>query len=433
MPEPVIRVRDLGKRYSLRTSTSASVALRRGIGRLFRRGGGRSGEGGKQQAFDAAEDVIWSLRDVTFDVDAGEVVGIIGRNGAGKSTLLKILSRITEPTTGYAEVEGRVGTLLEVGTGFNPDLSGRENVYLSGAILGMTHREIRRRFDEIIAFAELEKFVDTPVKHYSSGMYMRLAFSVAASLDHEILLVDEVLAVGDATFQKKCTGRMTNAARSGRTILFVSHSMAAVSALCSRAILLEGGRVVKDGPVEEVVGAYQVRIEGEIGGLGYTDLRHASRYGTGKVQFRSLRMTPYVEGGTEEPVMRTGSGLQVDVEIDCAEAISDANVAVTVYDSNGYRLVDVNSALKGKYLNLREGDTARLAFRLRDLLLKPGDYVVGLWVGRLGMEDTDGISQAARIHVEPELGRPAHSVIYPGPYQCRFDVESECRPARTGA
>ncbi|HEY5040981.1 MAG TPA: ABC transporter ATP-binding protein [Verrucomicrobiae bacterium] len=199
---------------------------------------------------------FWALKDVSFEVKRGEVVGIIGRNGAGKSTLLKILSRITEPTTGRVHLRGRVASLLEVGTGFHPELTGRENVFLNGAILGMTRAEIKKKFDEIVAFAEVEKFLDTPVKRYSSGMYVRLAFAVAAHLEPEILIVDEVLAVGDAEFQKKCLGKMSDVAKGGRTVLFVSHNMAAVNKLCLRAIMLNGGRVIRDGEISQVVNHY---------------------------------------------------------------------------------------------------------------------------------------------------------------------------------
>ncbi len=203
-----------------------------------------------------ARETLWALRDVSFEIRHGEVVGIIGRNGAGKSTLLKILSRITEPTSGRAELYGRVGSLLEVGTGFHSELTGRENIYLSGAILGMRRAEIEREFDGIVAFAEVERFIDTPVKHFSSGMYLRLAFAVAAHLEPEILLVDEVLAVGDASFQKKCLGKMESVAAQGRTVVFVSHSMPAVSRLCPRAVLLSDGRVALDGPSNRVIDHY---------------------------------------------------------------------------------------------------------------------------------------------------------------------------------
>ena len=204
----------------------------------------------------ANDNTIWALKDVSFEVQRGEVVGIIGRNGAGKSTLLKILSRITEPTTGFAEIHGRVGSLLEVGTGFHPELTGRENIYLNGAILGMRKAEIERKFDEIVAFAEVETFIDTPVKHFSTGMYLRLAFAVAAYLEPEILIVDEVLAVGDANFQKKCLDKLQDVGQEGRTVLLVSHNMSAITRMCGRAVLIKEGKVIKDGPSTEVVSVY---------------------------------------------------------------------------------------------------------------------------------------------------------------------------------
>lgn len=202
------------------------------------------------------QETFWALKDISFEVEQGEVLGIIGRNGAGKSTLLKILSRITEPTKGRAEIYGRVGSLLEVGTGFHPELTGRENIYLSGAVLGMTRKEVERKFDEIVAFAEVERFIDTPAKHYSSGMYVRLAFAVAAHLEPEILLVDEVLAVGDVVFQKKCLGRMGEVAKSGRTVLFVSHNLAAIQQICERGILIHEGHIRQQGPIAPVVQEY---------------------------------------------------------------------------------------------------------------------------------------------------------------------------------
>jgi len=201
-------------------------------------------------------EMIWALEDVSFEIDQGEIVGIIGRNGAGKTTLLRLLSRISEPTAGYADVRGRLRSLLEVGTGFHGELTGRENIYLNGAILGMRRTEVNRKFDEIVEFSGVEKFLDTPVKRYSSGMYVRLAFAVAAHLEPEILIVDEVLAVGDAAFQKRCLGKMETIGRSGRTVVFVSHSMPTVTRLCSRAILLDGGHVVADGPTESIVARY---------------------------------------------------------------------------------------------------------------------------------------------------------------------------------
>ncbi len=250
--KPIVRVEALSKQYRLGSRGSSYETLRESLVDAVRtplkRLRGNNGTTGRE--------TIWALQDLNFEVAPGEVLGIVGRNGAGKSTLLKVLSRITQPTTGRAELFGRVASLLEVGTGFHPELSGRENIYLNGAVLGMKRVEIDRKFDQIVEFSELEKFLDTPVKRYSSGMYMRLAFAVASHLEPEILVIDEVLAVGDAQFQKKCLGKMSNAATQGRTVLFVSHNMIAVQSLCQRAIWLDQGQVVKEGPANEVVAEY---------------------------------------------------------------------------------------------------------------------------------------------------------------------------------
>ena len=252
--DTVIRFENVSKRYRLGGLHPGYVTFREtlggALGAPFKRlKGGASGK----------RETIWALRDINLSIQQGELVGIIGRNGAGKSTLLRILSRVTRPTTGEVEIYGRVGSLLEVGTGFHPDLTGRENVFLNGAILGMRKAEIRRKFDEIVAFAEIEKFLDTPVKHYSSGMYVRLAFSVAAHLEPEILLMDEVLAVGDAAFQRKSLAKMHDVARSGRTVLFVSHDLEAVNTLCERVFLLHEGRIVASGATRDVTALYRAR------------------------------------------------------------------------------------------------------------------------------------------------------------------------------
>ena len=250
MSDIAIRVEDLSKKYEITVGKHRHDTLRDQISESFSSLFHRNGHSrGQRESF-------WALKDVSFEVKPGEVIGVIGRNGAGKSTLLKILSRITVPTTGFAEIRGRVGSLFEVGTGFHPELTGRENIYLNGAILGMKKVEIERKFDEIVAFAEVEKFIDTPVKRYSSGMYVRLAFAVAAHLEPEILIVDEVLAVGDARFQRKCLGKMSEVAGEGRTVLFVSHNLAAVSQLCSRGILLSNGLITCEGSIDEVVDTY---------------------------------------------------------------------------------------------------------------------------------------------------------------------------------
>ncbi len=226
---------------------------------------------GQSSAASELDQDFWALRDISFDVKPGEVVGLIGRNGSGKSTLLKVLTGITEPTEGYADIYGRVGSLLEVGTGFHPELTGRDNVFLSGAILGMSTSEIKSKFDEIIDFSGVEKFLDTPVKHYSSGMYVRLAFAVAAHLEPEILFIDEVLAVGDSRFQKKCLDKMDDVGKGGRTIIFVSHQMSAITRLCSRAVLLQDGQLIEDGPAQEIVGKYMTAGESTLGYREYKD------------------------------------------------------------------------------------------------------------------------------------------------------------------
>ena len=241
----VVRVENLSKSYRLQNAAGRNSTLRDALVNTF-----------KNRTKARKVDILWALRDVSFEVQEGETLGIIGHNGAGKSTLLKILSRITRPTSGFAEMRGRVGSLLEVGTGFHTELSGRENIFLSGAILGMQHREIERKFDEIVAFAEIERFLDTPVKHYSSGMFMRLAFSVAVHLEPEILLMDEVLAVGDTDFQHKCLDKMQEVMNEGRTILFVSHNISAITRLCRRAVALNRGQIVAEGEVQTVVNAY---------------------------------------------------------------------------------------------------------------------------------------------------------------------------------
>jgi lipopolysaccharide transport system ATP-binding protein len=259
--KPIIRVTNLSKEYRIGTVQPPYQTLRESFTTAVRLPFGR-----QRRASQPRYETIWALKDVNFEIAPGEVVGIIGRNGAGKSTLLKILSRVTEPTTGRVELYGRIGSLLEVGTGFHPELTGRENVFLNGAILGMRRREIERKFDEIVAFSEIERFIDTPVKWYSSGMYLRLAFSVSAHLEPEILILDEVLAVGDTSFQQKCLNKMTELRKDGRTIIFVSHSMQSVTRLCERAMYLSEGTVVDDGQSQEVATGYlgsQIKIEAE--------------------------------------------------------------------------------------------------------------------------------------------------------------------------
>jgi len=280
-----IRVEHLGKRYRIGHGGGRPDTLRDTVAALFRRGHG---------AGEAAGD-LWALREVSFEIARGEVVGIIGRNGAGKSTLLKILSRITPPTEGRVEIRGRVGSLLEVGTGFHPELTGAENVYLSGAVLGMRREEIRRKFDDIVAFAETERFLDTPVKYYSTGMYVRLAFAVAAHMQPQVLLVDEVLAVGDLEFQRKCLGRMERVAGEGKTVVVVTHNMATVKGVCSRALLLAGGGLQAAGPVDDVVATYLGGVASRGTDRVVTEADHNPRGGR-KIRARRIGLRNGVDG-----------------------------------------------------------------------------------------------------------------------------------------
>jgi lipopolysaccharide transport system ATP-binding protein len=305
--KPIIRVASVSKQYLIGNREAAYDTLRESIveavrapfERLRRRNGKRNNE------------TIWALKEVSFEVAPGEVVGVIGRNGAGKSTLLKVLSRITEPTTGRVELYGRVASLLEVGTGFHPELTGRENIYLNGAILGMLRAEIARKFDEIVAFAELEKFLDTPVKRYSSGMYMRLAFAVASHLEPEILLVDEVLAVGDAAFQKKCLGKMGDVAKEGRTVLFVSHNMVGVQSLCKRVMWLDRGEIVENGPAGGVVSNYLNKSFGSTASAEEVWPDIASAPGNDLVRLHAIRVR--ARDDLSEPLtMKTPFSIEVE-------------------------------------------------------------------------------------------------------------------------
>jgi lipopolysaccharide transport system ATP-binding protein len=289
---------------------------------------------GETQEEAKLDETIWALKDISFEITHGEVVGIIGRNGAGKSTLLKILSRITEPTNGYADIYGRVGSLLEVGTGFHPELTGRENIYLNGAILGMTRKEIDQKFDEIVDFSEIEKFIDTSVKHYSSGMYLRLAFAVAAHLEPEILIVDEVLAVGDARFQQKCLNKMQDVGQSGRTVLFVSHNMPAITRLCERTLLLDEGKLLKDGPSHQVVGAYLTAGAGTAATREWPDPAKAP--GGEVARLRAVRVRDEHGRVVEAVDIRRPVGLEM--EFDVLKAGYVLMPHYDVYNSEGVRL-----------------------------------------------------------------------------------------------
>jgi lipopolysaccharide transport system ATP-binding protein len=350
-----------------------------GIGKRYRIGGGRRHDTLRDAIADRARRLVgrggpkpapaefWALREVSFDVKEGEVVGIVGRNGAGKSTLLKIVSRITPPTQGRVRLNGRVASLLEVGTGFHPELTGRENIFLNGAILGMTRQEIRKKFDEIVAFSEVEKFLDTPVKHYSSGMYVRLAFAVAAHLEPEILIVDEVLAVGDTEFQKKCLGKMGEVAQGGRTVLFVSHNMAAVQQLAPRSVLLAEGHLERDGATVDVVGAYL-----GVGGGGASEAVNV-RTETDAFRIRRVRFNrEALEPGFNKP-------LRFDLDLKLGHGMKSVNFNLGIFNSIGARLLTARCLVD----ELPEGDST-LAVTVPDHRLPPGDYslLLGISTGQ---------------------------------------------------
>ncbi len=369
----------------------------------------------------ALTEELWALKDISLKIEEGEKLGIIGKNGAGKTTLLKILSRITEPTKGKAIVKGRVASLLEVGTGFHPELTGRENIFLNGAIMGMAKSEIKLKFDEIVEFAEVEKFLDTPVKRYSSGMYVRLAFAVAAHLDPEILIVDEVLAVGDIQFQKKCLGKMDDVASSGKTILLVSHNMASVLSLSTKCILLSEGKLVKEGNPQDVISTYQnEHIEQS---LNRTDLTQVERYGNGSGRFESVTMTPTDKNGNVLPFPVTGCDLKFELKLRAIEDLNNCTVALIIYDELGNRIIDANTLIKGDDLTLLKGEKATVIFELKNVRLKPDLYTVGLWLGVFNMGDFDGIRYASTIRIEALKEEIQYTVPFPGIYACDFELK----------
>jgi lipopolysaccharide transport system ATP-binding protein len=352
MSNIAIKVENLSKLYEIGVRQNRQDTLRdhlmHGVKSLFSRNGRDSTH------------TIWALKDVSFEIRHGEVVGFIGKNGAGKSTLFKILSRITEPTKGRTEIYGRVGSLLEVGTGFHPELTGRENIYLNGAILGMKKWEIEKKFDEIVAFSEIEKFIDTPVKRYSSGMYVRLAFAVAAHLEPEILIVDEVLAVGDANFQKKCLGKMGDVAKEGRTVLFVSHNAAAIERLCERALWLEAGQVKKDAPSREVLEDYLYQMQ---------DNEMRKDISSRDAKFVITNVTITGQNGKEKKDFLTGENLRIQLDYQCAKEFSGAFLYISIAN-RASSLFAANMCLDGcRMIDNRE--RGKLSVTFKDLPLAP--------------------------------------------------------------
>lgn len=390
---PIIRVENLGKQFRIGARKAPYATLRETLTDAV-----RSPLRWLRREGDASANTHWALKDLSFDIMPGEAVGVIGRNGAGKSTLLKVLSRITEPTEGQVELYGRVGSLLEVGTGFHHELTGRENVFLSGAILGMKRAEIRRQFDEIVGFAEVDRFIDTPIKHYSSGMQMRLAFAVAAHLDPEILVVDEVLAVGDANFQKKVLGKMSGAIRGGRTVLFVSHNQGAVQNLCTRALLLNQGRLEFAGDVDKAF----VRYAGLSGhsAVGTADLtwqRRDPRFQRRHAQLQALTLRDGAGNPAETLLM--GQPCSFVLDVDFLQTGGSYEIGVAIASFHGVQVHYLISTWEGFDTITRTGPH-RIECRLPELHLFPGNYQVCVWVKKEGAIHDDEVDQALNFRVE---------------------------------
>ena len=417
MSNTVIRVENLGKKYILgHQKQERYTALRDVMANGAKSFGRKLLKPLGKRISDPAVEEFWALKDVSFEIKQGDRVGIIGRNGAGKSTLLKILSRITEPTKGSIRIKGRVASLLEVGTGFHPELTGRENIFLNGAILGMSKVEIKRKFDEIVAFAEVEQFLDTPVKRYSSGMYVRLAFAVAAHLEPEILIVDEVLAVGDAQFQKKCLGKMEDVGKEGRTVLFVSHNMSTIQKLCSCGIYLKSGQVECEGHIDQVVNKYlsQVSSSSELGSLR----ERQDRQGTGRVRIIGFYILD--KYGKEQEILRLGEDYTFVLEYEKSnsyENFRDVVASIAITDAKNEIIFLVRSSFTNQNLNLSES-FGKIECCIKKFNLTVGTYSSILFLSYRDTEVLDWIDYATEIIVEGgdffgtgSIGLPSHCKV----------------------
>jgi lipopolysaccharide transport system ATP-binding protein len=392
MSDTVIRVENLGKKYIIgHQQQERYTALRDVIANKVK--SLHSLINPKAKTENPAFEEFWALKDVSFEIKQGDRVGIIGRNGAGKSTLLKILSRITEPTTGSIKIKGRVASLLEVGTGFHPELTGRENIFLNGAILGMGKEEIQRKFDEIVAFAEVEKFLDTPVKRYSSGMYVRLAFAVAAHLESEVLVIDEVLAVGDLTFQKKSLGKMGEIAKDGRTVLFVSHNMNAINALCSKSIVLSRGQTLYSGDVQQAISLYEER---NLAKQGNTWVKSSSQQNNNLV---INEITSSLTG------LQPNIDLILEISLESKGKHRPAFIAVDISDSSGTVIMQAIPKLEGFIEYCQQRQLVQIIIQLPPLI--PGTYLTSIWVGSHNTETLNEVKEATmfEIYASPTEGR----------------------------
>lgn len=398
LSDVAIRVEGLGKRYRIGLLEEEADTLVEAVGRWVRAPFRNYRRLRRLSRFDEehGEDVLWALRDVSFEVERGEVVGMIGRNGAGKSTLLKILAGITEPSEGRATLEGRVASLLEVGTGFHPELTGRENVYLNGTILGMTRKEVDRKFDEITDFSGVAKFMETPVKRYSSGMKVRLAFAVAAHLDPEILLVDEVLAVGDVEFQRRCLEKMDSIVDGGRTVLFVSHDMKAIQQLCPRALVLDDGSLTIDADVETAITRYVIDSSSEIEETTLAERpRERNEYGS---EIRLERAALFDSNGKKSQKLKLGESFTVEAEFSCRESLSSISVVIGIDSVHGVEIVTCVSDEGECLFSCESGDTLVVQATFVDLPLNTGDYLLRIGV-RTMKAPLDLVRDAVRFSV----------------------------------
>ena len=413
MSKPIISVEHLSKRYRIAhqgqrsqytTLRDVLAARSRNLLSSFKlRNGSQTASDSNPNVLStrATREDFWALKDVSFEVQQGEVLGIIGRNGAGKSTLLKILSRITEPTEGRVTIRGRVASLLEVGTGFHPELTGRENVFLNGAILGMSRAEIKRKFDEIVDFAGVEKFLDTPVKRYSSGMYVRLAFAVAAHLEPEILIVDEVLAVGDAEFQKKCLGKMQDVSQHGRTVLFVSHNMAMMKVFCQSIIWLNQGQMLQTGPTEKVINSYlQAGVDDSEAVIELKDRPRDGNVGT------LMRITR-VEWLTGVPLFHS-EPVKVRVDFEAYSDVSEATVGIGFSSPEGVRLLTYETDDPGQRVDLAKGCSYSVTLEIDSLPLPPGSYTVDIGSRSGPMQGIDYLPGCIHIDIAPGKATQGH-------------------------
>jgi lipopolysaccharide transport system ATP-binding protein len=396
----VISVEHVSKAYRLGVLGAAS--LKEDFARWWARARGKADpfvKIGEEHHARRIGEQFWALDDISFEVKEGEVLGIIGRNGAGKSTLLKILSQVTAPTSGEIKIKGRIGSLLEVGTGFHPELTGRENTFLNGAILGMTKAEIRRKFDEIVAFSGLEEFIDTPVKRYSSGMYVRLAFAVAAHLEPEILIVDEVLAVGDMSFQKKCLGKMEDISRKGRrTVLFVSHNMSAVSTLCQRVIVLNDGAIIFNGATDEAIRRYAGQSQAVAEARVDLAARKVERYGA--KEYACLRSLELLNaGGISSTILQMGEKAMFRLAIDILKPSDDFEIGIVITNFQGVAVHYLVSGWEGLH-SIRELGLHLVEVELPSVYLFPGEYQINVWIAIRGQYYDDAVHEALRFSVE---------------------------------